>query len=177
MSVFVVGAFFPIGTAAVPVLFNAVLSQLLTLSGDPPNIIIGSSFEEIGFVDFIVHVLPGIFLFCVPVSLAVVIWIYRYYLTAKGMKTLDGDKLKAAYPIYDEPRLLIAGTVTFFVIMLFFLHPVHHKETAWIALIGAFVVSIVLVTSAASRRLGKPGRASHFYDASFETDHCVYQSS
>ena len=119
-------------------------SQLLYLAGDPPNIIIGSSFEEVGFVDFIVHVLPGIFLFCVPASLAVVIWIYRYYLTAKEMKALNGDKLKAAYPIYDEPRLLIAGTVTFFVILMFFLHPVHHKETAWVALIGAFVVSIFL---------------------------------
>lgn len=34
---------------------------------------------------------------------------------------------------------MIAGTVTFFVIILFFLHPVHHKDTAWIALVGAFV--------------------------------------
>eukprot|EP00986_Skeletonema_menzelii_P002786 scaffold798_cov215-Skeletonema_menzelii.AAC.4 len=49
-----------------------------TMIGDPPNIIIGSSFEEI-------------------------------------------------------------GTSTCFVILMFFLHPVHHKDTAWIALLGAFV--------------------------------------
>mmetsp|Transcript_3455 Transcript_3455/g.6916 ORF Transcript_3455/g.6916 Transcript_3455/m.6916 type:complete len:916 (-) Transcript_3455:40-2787(-) len=110
-----------------------------TLIGDPPNIIIGSSFDEIGFVDFILHVLPAIFILCVPVSLVIVIWIYRYYLSSAGMKDLDTDKLKAAYPIYDEPRLLIAGTVTFFVILMFFLHPVHHKDTAWIALVGAFI--------------------------------------
>ncbi len=41
--------------------------------------------------------------------------------------------------VYDEPRLLIAGTATFFVILLFFLHPVHHKDTAWLALIAAFL--------------------------------------
>ena len=28
---------------------------------------------------------------------------------------LDITKLKKTYPIYDEPRLMIAGTVTFFV--------------------------------------------------------------
>jgi Na+/H+ antiporter NhaD/arsenite permease-like protein len=108
-------------------------------TGDPPNIIIGSSFEEIGFVDFVTDVLPCIFLFCVPASLFVVLYIYRYYLTSTTMRVLDTDKLKKTYPIYDEPRLMIAGTVTFFVIVMFFLHPVHHKDTAWIALLGAFI--------------------------------------
>jgi hypothetical protein len=110
-----------------------------TLIGDPPNIIIGSSFDEIGFVDFIVNVLPCIFLLCIPVSLGLVVWVYRYYLTTSTMKVLDTAKLKTAYPIYDEPRLMIAGTVTAFVIIMFFLHPVHHKDTAWIALLGAFI--------------------------------------
>ncbi|KAG7346420.1 citrate transporter-domain containing protein [Nitzschia inconspicua] len=110
-----------------------------TLIGDPPNIIIGSSFSEIGFVDFIIHVLPCIFLFCVPVSLAMICWIYRHYLTTTKMRVLDIAKLKRTYPIYDQPRLMIAGTSTFFVIVMFFLHPVHHKDTAWIALLGAFI--------------------------------------
>lgn len=111
----------------------------LPFLGDPPNIIIGSSFEEIGFVDFIVHVLPCIFLFCVPVALAMTCWIYRYYLTSTKMRVLDTAKLKDTYPIYDQPRLMIAGTSTFFVIMMFFLHPVHHKDTAWLALLGGFI--------------------------------------
>ena len=55
------------------------------------------------------------------------------------MQELDADKLKRTYPIYDQPRLMIAGTVAFFVILMFFLHPVHHKDTAWIALLGAFI--------------------------------------
>lgn len=55
------------------------------------------------------------------------------------MPELEASRLKKTYPIYDQPRLLIAGTVAFFVILLFFLHPVHHKDTAWIALFGAFV--------------------------------------
>ncbi|KAL7567342.1 hypothetical protein ACA910_010242 [Epithemia clementina (nom. ined.)] len=110
-----------------------------TMIGDPPNIIIGSSFEDIGFVDFITNVLPAIFLFCIPVALVLIVWIYRYYLTTDDMKVLDTYKLKQTYPIYDEPRLMIAGTVTLFVIIMFFLHPIHHKDTAWIALLGAFV--------------------------------------
>jgi Na+/H+ antiporter NhaD/arsenite permease-like protein len=110
-----------------------------TLIGDPPNIIIGSSFDEIGFVDFIINVLPCIFFFCVPVSLFLVLKIYQYYLTAEKMVTLNVSHLKKTYQVYDEPRLLIAGTTTFFVILMFFLHPVHHKDTAWIALLGAFI--------------------------------------
>jgi Na+/H+ antiporter NhaD/arsenite permease-like protein len=83
--------------------------------------------------------MPCIFLFCVPISLVLVVWIYRYYLTSTKMRVLDTTQLKKTYQIYDEPRLLIAGTVTFFVIIIFFLHSVHHKDTAWIALFGAFI--------------------------------------
>ena len=110
-----------------------------TLIGDPPNIIIGSAFQEIGFVDFIINVLPCIFLLCIPVSLAMICWIYRYYLTKSQMPELDATKLKRTYPVYDEPRLLIAGTIALFVILIFFLHPLHHKDTAWVALLGAFM--------------------------------------
>eukprot|EP00956_Cyclotella_meneghiniana_P026511 scaffold57465_cov98-Cyclotella_meneghiniana.AAC.1 len=42
------------------------------------------------------------------------------------MKTLDLIRLKKTYQVYDEPRM-------------FFLHPLHHKDTAWIALLGAFI--------------------------------------
>ena len=110
-----------------------------TLIGDPPNIIIGSSFEEIGFVDFIINILPCILIFCIPVSIGLILYIYRYYMNAKKMPEIDKPKLIRTYQIYDEPRLLIAGSVAFFVVLIFFLHPVHHKDTAWIALVGAFL--------------------------------------
>ena len=55
------------------------------------------------------------------------------------MPDIEADQLKKTYPIYDQPRLLTAGTVAVFVILLFFLHPIHHKDTAWIALFGAFI--------------------------------------
>ena len=60
-------------------------------------------------------------------------------LTSEKMVLLDVGQLKKTYQVYDEPRLLIAGTSTSFVILMFFLHPVHHKDTAWIALLGAFI--------------------------------------
>jgi len=80
-----------------------------------------------------------IFFFAIPASITLLVYIYNYYLTSTKMPALDVAKLQQTYQIYDEPRLLIAGTVTFFVILIFFLHPVHHKDTAWIALIGAFI--------------------------------------
>lgn len=110
-----------------------------TQIGDPPNIIIGASFEEVGFVDFIINIMPCIFIVAVPVSLVLMCWIYKPYMTYKKMPALDVEKLKETYPIYDEPRLMIAGTSTFFLIVLFFMHPLHHKDTAWLALICAFL--------------------------------------
>ena len=111
-----------------------------TLIGDPPNIIIGSAFSDIiGFIDFIAHLMPVIFLFCIPATLVLVVYLYRWYLTSSKMRVLDTALLKKTYRIYDEPRLLISGIVTAFVILMFFLHPVHHKDTAWIALLGALV--------------------------------------
>jgi len=110
-----------------------------TQIGDPPNIIIGTSFSEVGFVDFIINVAPAIFVLCIPASLGLMLWIYKPYMTMKPMAELDTQKLKDTYPVYDEPRLLLAGTSTFFLILLFFLHPAHHKDTAWLALITAFV--------------------------------------
>lgn len=94
-------------------------------------------------MDFIINLMPFIFLIAMPLSLLLMLWIYKPYMNAKEGETsktdIDADKLKAAYPVYDEPRLYIAGTTTFFVILLFFLHPLHHKDTAWIALFGAFM--------------------------------------
>jgi len=110
-----------------------------TLIGDPPNLIIGSAFDEVGFVDFITNVAPCIFLFIMPVSLALVCCIYKDYFSGGTGMDFDADRLKKLYVIYDEPRLLIAGTTTCFVIMLFFLSPVHEKETAFIALVGGFI--------------------------------------
>jgi len=111
----------------------------LRIPGDPPNIIIGTSFDEIDFLGFIVNILPAIFIFILPVTLLMVMWIYRHYLSTSKMRVLDNVMLKKTYPIYDQPRLMIAGTVTFFTILIFFLHSVHHKDTAWIALFGAFI--------------------------------------
>lgn len=85
------------------------------------------------------NVLPAIFLLILPATVGLVLWIYRYYFSLSKMKVLNTAELKRTYAIYDEPRLMIAGTVTVFVILIFFLHSVHHKDTAWIALFGAFI--------------------------------------
>jgi Na+/H+ antiporter NhaD/arsenite permease-like protein len=94
---------------------------------------------QTAFIDFTINIFPGIFIFCVPVSLALTVYIYRFYSTSTKNRVLDARELKKTYPIYDENRLMIAGTVTFFVIVMLLLHPVHHKDTAWTALLGAFI--------------------------------------
>jgi len=110
-----------------------------TLIGDPPNIIIGSDIEEVGFVDFIINIAPCIVIFCIPISLAIVSKVFAGNSDAKQPLELDRTRLTSLYPIYDEPRLLIAGIVASFVIMTFFFHPIHHKDSAWISLLGAFL--------------------------------------
>ena len=100
-----------------------------TLIGDPPNIIIGSSFDEGWFCRLYCKHSPMHFFIALPVIIILMLWIYDPYSSSKKMPELDAEKLKAAYPIYDEPRLYIAGTATSFVILLFFLHPIHHKDT------------------------------------------------
>ena len=110
-----------------------------TLIGDPPNIIIGSDIEEVGFVDFIIYVAPCIILLCVPIGLYLVTVFYKRYLELDKPIQVDNEKLRKQYPIYDEPRLIVSGVIAGFVILMFFLHEVHHTDTAWIALLGAFL--------------------------------------
>ncbi len=62
-----------------------------TLIGDPPNIIIGSSFDEVGFVDFIIHILPCIFFIVTPICLGLILWIYNPYMIMKKMPELDSE--------------------------------------------------------------------------------------
>jgi Na+/H+ antiporter NhaD/arsenite permease-like protein len=102
------------------------------------SIIIGTSIESIDFVDFIINVAPCVFFFLIPVALILILVEYNYFFTAFKMKELDAKELKKAYPIYDEPRLLISGVVASFVILSFFLHPLHHADTAWVAIIVSF---------------------------------------
>uniref|UniRef100_A0A7S0DF95 Citrate transporter-like domain-containing protein n=1 Tax=Micromonas pusilla TaxID=38833 RepID=A0A7S0DF95_MICPS len=117
-----------------------------TMIGDPPNLIIGNAFQdELGFVDFLRVLAPGVLL-TLPPALAFLRWYYGKEVYSKKI-AVDMEELKAKYPIRDFALLARCGIILSFVLLLFFLHPVVHFEPAYAALFGA--IAILLMGSAA----------------------------
>lgn len=117
-----------------------------TMIGDPPNLIIGNAFQdELGFVDFLRVLAPGVLL-TLPPALLFLRWYYGKEVYSKKIN-VDMEELKAKYPIRDFALLARCGIILSFVLLLFFLHPVVHFEPAYAALFGA--IAILLMGSAA----------------------------
>ena len=117
-----------------------------TMIGDPPNLIIGNAFpDELGFVDFLRVLAPGVLL-TLPPALLFLRWYYGKEVYSKKID-VDMEELKARYPIRDFALLARCGIILGFVLLLFFLHPVVHFEPAYAALFGA--IAILLMGSAA----------------------------
>ena len=94
-----------------------------TMIGDPPNLIIGNAFkDELGFVDFLKVLAPGVVL-TLPVALAFLRWYYGQEVYSRKID-VDLAELRARYPIRDFALLARCGVILGFVLMLFFLHPV-----------------------------------------------------
>ncbi len=71
----------------VPMLIaQAMMSNIggtATMIGDPPNIIIGNMLKEhIGFMDFLLHLAPGV-LMAAPFALGTLLFLYRKDLIGK----------------------------------------------------------------------------------------------
>ena len=107
-----------------------------TQIGDPPNIIIGNMLSDyLGFIDFIKHCTPNVLL-CIVFVYPVVILFFRDEFKKANCQV---DKsLVEKYQIKNKPLLLKCGTILVAVIIMFFLHPVHHINTSYIAIAGAF---------------------------------------
>jgi Na+/H+ antiporter NhaD/arsenite permease-like protein len=117
-----------------------------TMIGDPPNLIIGNAFpDDLGFVDFLRVLAPGVLL-TLPPALLFLRWYYGKEVYSKKIE-VDMEELKAKYPIRDFALLARCGIILSFVLLLFFLHPVVHFEPAYAALFGA--IAILLMGSAA----------------------------
>ena len=113
-----------------------------TMIGDPPNLIIGNAFkEELGFVDFLKVLAPGVCL-TLPPALAFLRWYYGKEVYGKKID-VDMSELRARYPIRDHALLARCGVILGFVLMLFFLHPVVHFEPAYAALFGAIAILLM----------------------------------
>lgn len=127
---------------AIPLLIvNGVFGNIggcMTLIGAIPNVIIGGRLAEyIGFTDFVINLAPAVIVM-MPIVIFFLKWQFRESLA--GTYPVQMDILYERYKIKDMQLLVRAGTVTVFVIIAFFLHPVHHRSSGWVALIGAMAI-------------------------------------
>ena len=103
-----------------------------TMIGDPPNIIIGSLLKkEVGFVDFIVNLMPPVLLMSPP-TMYFLDWKYKDEIDSERVRVFDAQMLRKQYPITNPNLLLETGIIMLSVMLLFFLEPVHHVSTSWI---------------------------------------------
>ncbi|KAI8465106.1 MAG: transporter [Monoraphidium minutum] len=115
-----------------------------TMVGDPPNVIIGTALSRhLGFVDFIVHLAPGVLIASVPATL-LILFMYRSTLLGEIPDYEACLKATAGYHITDWNLMAKAGYVTLIVVLGFLLHPVHHVDPAWFAIIGAALLCLVV---------------------------------
>src|SRR5918997_917442 len=119
-----------------------VLVGVMTLVGDPPNIIIGTVVEELTFMDFIVNLAPPIIVILL-VTLGLV-WLVH----GRKLHTSEEDRkgimaLQAAEEIEDRTLLVRAGAVCGATVIGFFLQQVTGLNPAIVALAGAAVAMLI----------------------------------
>ena len=109
--------------------------------GSVPNIIIGSAVpEHMNFMDFIVHMAPAT-LVMMPLTML----LHKFYFrkSLRGSVDIDLALLQERYKIRNKPLLFKAFVITASCVVLFFLHPFHHLDTAWIATLCCVLVLVV----------------------------------
>jgi Na+/H+ antiporter NhaD/arsenite permease-like protein len=113
-----------------------------TLIGDPPNIMIGTHVEELGFIDFLVNLGP-------VATVTLVLATSVLYLMFRSQLQTDPDRaaavaaLDAAADMRGKPNVGRSIAVLVGTIVAFFLHGVLHVEPAVVALVGATVLLLV----------------------------------
>ncbi|KAK3239165.1 hypothetical protein CYMTET_50889 [Cymbomonas tetramitiformis] len=118
-----------------------------TMIGDPPNIIVGNGLESegIGFLDFMINLAPGVIIISF-VCIGLIPYLFPRHKVMGAIEGYDSVlELKKDYRITNWPLLIRTGVVLGVVILGFLLHPLHHVNPAWIALLGA--VGLIMITS------------------------------
>jgi Na+/H+ antiporter NhaD/arsenite permease-like protein len=130
----------------VPLIMVEILSSNIggtaTLIGDPPNIMIGSAVEEIGFLDFIVALAPISIVVLFVASLAMYL-MFRGHLLVHPENVEEIFRLDPADAIKGKPAVKRSVGVLLGTLLFFFLHQSLHLEPAVIALTGATVLLVV----------------------------------
>ena len=119
-----------------PEVIYSNLGGTATQIGDPPNIILGNMLKDhLGFMDFIYNAAPNAIICCIVVYFFVY-WYYKNDLCKPAVQV--DESLKEKYQIKNKPLLVKCGSILLTTILLFFLHSVHHIDTAYLAIAGAF---------------------------------------
>ena len=129
----------------VPFLLAEVMASNIggasTLIGDPPNIIIGSR-ADLGFNDFLIHMLPIVaVLMVVFVGLCWLLWGRRLRYDADRAEAVM--RLEPRETITDMHLLVRVGVVLILVLVGFVTHAVTHLEPSLVALLGAGAAVLV----------------------------------
>jgi Na+/H+ antiporter NhaD/arsenite permease-like protein len=127
-------------------LSQALMSNIggaATMVGDPPALIIGTALSNyIGFMDFIVNMAPGVIMASV-VCIPLLLWQFRRTLQGKIGNYAEILEEVKTFRILDWPLFAKCSYVTGVVLIGFLLHPVHHVDPAWFAILGAIVLCVV----------------------------------
>ena len=133
----------------IPMLVGEILFSNIggaaTMIGDPPNIIVGNALSsELTFTDFLAVLAPGV-LVIAPFALLLLRYIFKEKVTGQLQKMDVVMDMRKDVKITDTSLFCKSMIVLGCTVLLFLLHPVHHCDPAWIALIGA--ATLMLVTS------------------------------
>lgn len=136
-----------LGVNPMPFLITEILMSNIggtaTMIGDPPNIMIGSAVESITFMDFITNLAP-IVLVIIIVTMILLAFFYR-----KGLHVSDQVRerimqLNEKDEITDKTLMIKSLIVMGLTIAGFFIHQIIGVESATIALMGAFLLLILV---------------------------------
>lgn len=130
----------------VPLLISMALMSNIggaaTMVGDPPALIIGTALSNyLGFVDFIINMAPGVLMAAVA-CIPLILFLYRHTLVPPIQRYQAMLEEVKSFRITDWDLFAKSAYVTLVVLIGFLLHPIHHVDPAWFAVLGAIVLCV-----------------------------------
>ncbi|KAL4436773.1 hypothetical protein ABPG75_003912 [Micractinium tetrahymenae] len=130
----------------IPLLISMTLMSNIggaaTMVGDPPALIIGTALSRyIGFVDFIINMGPGV-LMAAAACIPLVLFLYRRTMMPPIQRYAAMLEEVKSFRITNWDLFAKSAYVTLVVLVGFLLHPVHHVDPAWFAVLGAIVLCV-----------------------------------
>ncbi|MBB2482044.1 ArsB/NhaD family transporter [Bacillus sp. APMAM] len=147
-----------LGMNPMPFLISEILMSNIggtaTMIGDPPNIMIGSAVESITFMDFITNLAPIVMVIMI-VTMILLAFFYRKALRVSDQIRERIMQLNEKDEITDKTLMIKSLTVMGLTIVGFFIHQIIGVESATIALMGAFLLLILVGESYLENALTK----------------------